>query len=444
MTDLNQKIAGLSPEKRALLEARLLKKSAPQKPIGTTAPSVSAELELSFAQKSLWFLDRLEPNSSFYTIPQAMRIRGALNVEALRKSFETVVNRHEALRTQIVSDNGLPKSRLVENVNFEMTMMDLGGFPEEKRLVESGRLIDTEARRPFDLENDLMLRVSLVRLAENDHILLLSIHHIASDLWSFSVLFRELTALYQNFCDGGASPFSSMTFQYSNFARSQREFLQGEKFQKQLAHWKEKLAGDLPELDLPADRPRPQVQNFRGARKYIHVPAELSAQLKNLSQQENATPYIALLTAFQILLHRYSGQSEIIVGSPLGGRSQIESEQLIGYFVNPLVLRCDLSGEPTFREMLQRSREVVFTAFANQDVPFERLVDELRVPRNPGRNPVFQIMFQFQPTPEPRLQLRGTEVELIEMESGTSKLDLIFTLTESWRIKPFCRPILYF
>ncbi|MEO5804822.1 MAG: condensation domain-containing protein, partial [Verrucomicrobiota bacterium] len=431
MINLNQKIAGLSPAKRALLEARLIKKALPENSAKIAAPRNIEVPELSFAQQSLWFLDRLEPNSSFYSIPQAFRISGPVNIEALRKSFETIINRHEVLRTQIIDNGGNPKPRVVESVTFELPLIDLSQFLEHDQHTKTRELINAEAKHPFDLENDLMLRAGLLLLGKHEHILLLTVHHIASDLWSFSVLYRELAALYRAFGEQNSSPLPELKNQYSNFARAQRDFLEGENFGKQLEYWKMRLDGGLPELELPADFPRPKTQSFQGGRKYIRVPLALTVQLKTLSQREGVTPYITLLAAFQTLLHRYSDQTDVIIGSPLGGRSQIETEQLIGYFLNTLVLRTDLSGDPNFREVLQRSRDVVLGAFANQEIPFEKLVDELRVPRNTQRNPIFQSIFQFQPGPLPTLQLHQTKTELLELENGTSKMDLIFTLAEN-------------
>jgi aspartate racemase len=425
MIALNEKLAALSPEKRALLEARLIGKKNPfEEPRGEQ--SSPAPLELSFAQKSIWFLDRLEPQSAFYSIPQAMRIKGKLNVEALRKSFQTVIARHKVLRTQIFVEDGQPQPRIASGDEFHLPIVSVAA--DERENVRD--MIDDEAKRPFDLEKDLMLRARLLRLNEREHILLLTVHHIASDLWSFRVLYRELAAFYEAFDRNTEPNLPALPFQYSDFARSQREFLESKNCQAQIEFWRQQLAGDLPELNLPSDHPRPKTQRFRGARQQVRISKEISDALKSLSQKEGVTLFITLFAAFQTLLHRYSGQNDMIIGSPFGGRNRFETEDLIGYFLNTLALRTDLSGDPSFRELLRRSRDTVLGAFSHREIPFEKLVDELRLPRNGNQNPVFQNIFQFQPGGVPILELAGTEVELLESESGTSKMDLIFTLAE--------------
>ncbi|MEO7300455.1 MAG: condensation domain-containing protein, partial [Verrucomicrobiota bacterium] len=430
MPDLTQKIAALSPEKRALLEARLLKKNNPVAQIIIPETLQNHLPELSFAQQSLWFLDSLEPNSAFYSIPQAIQISGSLDAEALRKSFEKVIERHEVLRTQILPSGGKPEARLIEKGAFPLPIVDLSHLGILEQQAEGKRLIEIEVQKPFDLENDLMLRATLLRFSPVEHFLLLTVHHIASDHWSFAVLYRELKACYQSCQKGELVTLPPLPIQYSDVARAQREFFQSEKFLKQVAYWKQHLAGELTELELPLDHPRPARQSFRGARKFVSLPHELAVQIKSFCQREGTTPYVILLAAFQVLLHRISGQSEIIIGSPIGGRYQLEAEQLIGYFVNPLVLRTDLSGDPTFLEALHRVREVVFGAFSNQEIPFEKVVDELRVPRDSGKNPIFQTIFQFQ-TQTPKLELPGTKTKLLPVEIQTSKLDLVFTMAET-------------
>lgn len=432
MTELDQKIAALPPGKRALLNARLLKRSIPTKKLQEVGgQKSSATLELSFAQQSLWFLNRLQPKSSFYNIPNALRISGPLDYDALEKSFQGVMDRHEVLRTQIVAHDGQPIPRLAPNVRFVLPIIDLMGLPEHVQLSKISKLMDAEARRPFDLERDQMMRASILHLGVCQNILLLTLHHIAADLWSFSVLYRELAQFYGAYVEGRLPQLPSLQSQYSDFAQSERKFLASENFKTQLSYWKKQLQGELPDSELSTDRPRTKTQKYRGAQKYITIPASVSDRLKLLGQRENATLFVTLLTAFQTLLHRYSDQTDIIIGSPLGARNRVETEQLIGYFLNTIPLRADLSGDPSFRDLLKRTREVVLGGFANQDIPFEKLVDELRIPRLMDRNPIFQTMFQFQAMPAPTLQLPGTVSETLLIETGTSKVDLIFTLAES-------------
>ncbi len=431
MTEIDQKISALSPKKRALLEARLLKKTVPPETAQDVADQQTSNPELSFAQQSLWFLNRLQPKSSFYNIPNALRITGPLNYEALEKSFEGIINRHEVLRTQIVALDGQPVPRLASNSSFVLPIIDLMGLPEYVQQSKISKLMEEEAKRPFNLERDLMIRASILHLGVGQNIVLLTVHHIAADLWSFSVLYRELAELYGALVEGRSPHLPPLTTSYSDFALREREFLASNKLELQSNYWRQQLKGELPEMDLPTDHPRPKMQKFRGAREYIAISASVSDRLKLLAQRENTTLFVTLLAAFQTLLHRHSDQTDIIVGSPLGARTRVETEKLIGYFLNTIPLRTDLSGDPTFRDLLKRTREVVLGGFANQDIPFEKLVDELRIPRLMDRNPIFQTMFQYQATAAPTLQLPGTVSEPLLIETGTSKLDLVFTLAES-------------
>jgi hypothetical protein len=400
-------------EKRALLAQLLREKS-----------KKASSTPLSFAQQRLWFLDRLEPGNPFYNMPQAIRLSGVLNTKALELALQAIVSRHESLRTIFSYVDGSPVQVISEGTLAELPVNDLTQLPAAERETEARRLASEEARRPFDLSRGPLLRASLLRLAEEDHILLLTMHHIVSDGWSSGILFREFGALYEAFTAGKPSPLPELTIQYADYAVWQRDWLQGAVLEKQLAYWGKQLGGDLPVLELPTDRPRPVVQTFNGAHRSEKLSKELSEQLKALSQREGVTLYMLLLAAFQVLLSRYGGQEEIIVGSPIAGRNRAEIEGLIGFFVNTLVMRTDLSGNPTFRELLRRVKEVALGAYAHQDLPFEKLVEELQPERSLSHSPLFQVMFALQNAPGRALELEGLRLSPFSFENKTAKFDL--------------------
>ena len=292
------------------------------------------------------------------------------------------------------------------------------------------RLAAEEFRRPFDLAHGPLLRVNLLRLGDKEHILLLTLHHIISDGWSMGILVQEMATLYEAFSHGTVPSLPELPIQYADFAEWQREWLQGEVLESQISYWKEQLGGNLPIVELPTDHPRPAVQTYRGKRKSRVLRKTLHEALKALSQREGVTLFMTLLAAFQTLLHRYTGQDDIIVGSATANRNRLEIEGLIGFFVNTLVLRTDLSGNPTFRELLKRVREVALGAYAHQDLPFDKLVEELQVPRDLSYNPLFQVMFVLQNAPMEPLQLSGLTLSPLEAETDTAKFDLTLELTE--------------
>ncbi|HEX7334408.1 MAG TPA: amino acid adenylation domain-containing protein, partial [Pyrinomonadaceae bacterium] len=364
-------------------------------PIGRLESDHSVGLPVSFAQQRLWVIDQLEPNTSAYNIPLVEEINGPLNVSALERSFDALVRRHESLRTTFRISDGQPVQVVHEPSPLRLEVIDLTHLPEAEREIEAERMVREEAQQPFDLSLGPLLRVQMVKLDEDLHGLLLTMHHIISDGWSMAVFMRELRALYDAFVEDRPSPLPELPLQYVDFALWQREWLKGEMFERQLAYWKEQLSGTLPVLALPLDRPRPPVRTTRTARAEMIVPEDLTAALKHIGQQEGATMFMITLAAFQLLLSRLTGQDDIIVGTPVAGRSRAELEDLIGFFVNTLVLRTDLSGDPTFRELVQRVRSVSLGAFKYQDFPFEKLVDELKPSRDPSLTPLFQVMFLF-------------------------------------------------
>src|SRR6266404_4273153 len=353
---LAERNATLSPEKRALLESRLKQYNSAKIQLSIPARQNQAPAPLSFAQQRLWFLDQLEPERSIYNMTHGVRLQGPLNVEALRSALNTIVNRHEVLRTTIDVVDGNPIQVIHQDESVCLPMIDLSEAPELQRQDELHSCLRNEFQRPFDLSRDLMLKATLVRLDPAQHILLLMTHHIASDGWSSGILWQELAALYGAYLRGEANPLPELPIQYADYAEWQRQWLQGEVLERQLSYWKKQLFG-VSALELPTDRSRPAVQTYRGSRQSLELSKELTQRLKALSRKEGLTLFMTLLAAFQTLLYRYSGQEDIAVGSPIAGRTRSETEGLIGFFVNTLVLRADLSGNPSFREVLHRVRQ---------------------------------------------------------------------------------------
>jgi amino acid adenylation domain-containing protein len=382
-------------------------------------------LPLSFAQERLWFIDRLEGGSAAYNIPTAVRLRGALNVDALERTLSEIVRRHESLRTVFAEADGSPVQVIAPLAGFALPVDDLSGVGDRETEVQ--RRAREDAGRPFDLAQGPLFRATLLRLADDEHVLLLCIHHIVTDGWSSGVLFRELGALYAAYHDGGDSPLAELPVQYADFAVWQREQLQGEALERQVSYWKERLAGAPSLLELPTDRPRPPVRSHRGTREMFDLPRTLLDRLQALGRSEGATLYMVLLGAFQLLLSRYSGSDDVVVGSPIAGRTRREVEELIGFFANTLVLRTDLSADPTFRELLGRVREGTLGAYEHQEVPFERLVAELQPERSLSHSPLFQVMFILQNADRSGSGLAGLRMEGVGAESETTRFDLALT-----------------
>ncbi len=381
-------------------------------------------IPLSFAQQRFWFLHQLEPESSRYNIPSAMRLSGAIDPVALEESINAIVLRHEALRTTFPTVGDRPVQRISPASLFHLAVTDLTSLPDLERDAEVRRQMIEEAERPFDLAEGPLLRASLLRLEARDHVLLLTMHHIVSDGWSRRVLFRELSRFYRAFSLGERVDLPELPIQYSDYAVWQRDYLEGEVLEVQLGYWKQQLSDAPTVLELPTDRPHPPAASYRGARETILLPASLLAGLRALSRREEVTLFMTLLAAFQTLLARYTGQADIVVGAPIAGRTRTELAGLIGCFVNSLALRTDLSGDPTFLELLRRVREVALGAYDHHDLPFDRLVDELRPSRDPSRNPFFQVMFGFQEGARQLLELPGVTLTRLEVEARTARFDL--------------------
>src|SRR5215213_1752773 len=388
---------------------------------------------LSFAQQRLWFLDQLEPGKALYNLPAAVRLSGQLDTSALSRSFDEVVRRHESLRTTFKSVDGQPRQVIAEPGALPLPLIDLTGLGVSERQAEVACLVGDEARRPFDLAAGPLLRAKLLRLGNDEHVLLLNMHHIISDGWSLGVLVRELTKLYAGYAAGREPQLPELPIQYADYVVWQQRWLQGPTLEEQLSYWRKQLA-DIPSaLELPTDRPRPAEQSYRGASTSFSLPESMTQELRRLARNEDVTLFMFLSAAFKLLLHRYTNQTDIVVGTPIANRKRAELEGLIGFFVNTLVLRTDLSGDPTFHELLAREREVCLGAYANQDAPFERLVEELQPDRNSGHSPWFQVAFVLQNTPaeQSSSEVDGLRVSLIGgAETQTAKFDLTLAVEE--------------
>ncbi|HEX8853029.1 MAG TPA: amino acid adenylation domain-containing protein, partial [Pyrinomonadaceae bacterium] len=388
-------------------------------------------LPLSFAQQRLWFLDQLEPESAAYNMPAALYLRGHLDVSTLEQCVRHIVNRHEALRTVFPSVKGRPVQVVEPPLLWQLTLVDLSDIAETERESEALRLAVEEAHRPFDLARGPLLRARLWRINTELHLLVLTIHHIVSDGWSLGIFVAELSALYRASVEGRPSPLAELPVQYADYAVWQRENLSGEALKAQLTYWKRQLGGHLPVLELPSDRPHLPATTFRVATESWPLDTTLSEKVRRFSRERGVTFFMTLLAAFQTLLHRYTGLEDILVGTPIAGRTRLETEKLIGLFANTLVLRTDLSGAPTFDELLLRVREMTLEAHAHQEVPFEMLVEELQPDRDLSRPPVFQVMLVLQNAPLPEMRLPGLEVRQLELEGAGAKFDLILYLSES-------------
>ncbi|HEX2094621.1 MAG TPA: amino acid adenylation domain-containing protein, partial [Longimicrobiaceae bacterium] len=385
---------------------------------------------LSFAQQRLWFIHQLQPGSAAYNLSAAFRIRGPLDVEALRRALEEVVRRHEALRTTFSSVAGRAAQVIHPAGGFRLPMLDLGGLEGEEREAELRLRVGAEESTPFDLATGPLLRVLLIRLGEREHALLLTLHHIVSDGWSTEVMVRELAELYGAFREGRPSPLPPLPVQYADYAVWQRSWLAGETLERQLAWWRDLLAGAPPLLELPTDCPRPRVPGTEGGSRPLALPAELADELRAFSRREGATPFMTLMAAWQVLLGRHAGQTDVVVGMPIAGRNRVETEGLIGFFVNTLAIRTDFSGGPDSRALLHRVRETMLGAHQHQDLPFEKLVEELGVERSLGHTPLFQAVLAPHRAEGPGPRLAGVELEPIHAVGSTAKFDLTLSLTD--------------
>ena len=386
-------------------------------------------LPLSFAQRRLWFIDQLNPGNAVYNIPGAVRLEGRLDIEALESAINQIVRRHEALRTRFEIAEGEPVQVIDEWRHRRLEVADLTGLAQDEREEEARRIAGEEARAGFDLMRGPLLRVKVLKLEEEKHVLLYTMHHIVSDEWSMGILVREVGALYQACQSGEESPLAELPIQYADFALWQREYLAGGVMAGEVGYWKKQLK-DAAVLELPTDHARPATPSHRGGLEAAEIDEELSEGLKRLSQREGVTLFMALMAAFKVILMRYSGQEDVVVGAPIANRTRKEVEGLIGFFVNTLVLRTDLSGNPSFRELIGREREVALGAYVHQEAPFEKLVEEINPERDLSRSPLFQAVMTLQ-NRRPGKGSGKSRMNWIWEETGTAKFDLMLGLTDS-------------
>jgi len=433
MSHLNERLAGLSPEKRALLMQQLAKQ-------GGAARSAIARrarperVPLSSAQQRLWVLEQLTPGSPVYNVPTSHWLQGELDVAVLQRAFDEIVCRHESLRAIIASDEAGPYQQVCDPAPVPLQREDVRHLPLVEREAAAFAIARQEAARSFSIARGPLLRALLVQVADDRYLLVINAHHIATDGWSLSILCEELRQLYAAFRLGQESPLAELPLQYIDYALWQREALEGEPLRKQLDYWREQLSGRLPVLELPGDRPRPPKQSYRGEVFRDLLPADEYEAVKRLSRQEGVTPFMTLLAAYNALLLRYSGQSDQIVGVGVANRGRQELESLIGFFVNTLALRVDLSGNPSFRELLARVKDITLGAYSHQDLPIERLMEELDLDRALSHSPLFQTMLFFQNFPNQEAQLPGLSLSPVDFDrinQGTARTDLTLFASEA-------------
>ncbi|MCP4659425.1 MAG: non-ribosomal peptide synthetase, partial [bacterium] len=380
----------------AELAAAIEQQRGAEQAITPIGPAPRDAVALSFAQERMWFLQQLDPAATAYHLPVAVRLSGAIEVAVLARALDEVTRRHEVLRTHLVPVSGRPRPVIADAFSAPLPLADLRSLEGPAREAETRRLANREAQLPFDLSTGPLLRATLLRLEGQEWVVLVTMHHIVTDGWSVEVLIHELTVLCQAFSQRRPSPLDALPVQYADYAHWQRQWLRGEVLERQLAYWREQLAAAPAVLELPADRPRPLHQSFRGHLLPMTLDEELTADLTALSRRQHATLFMSLLAAFATLLGRYSGQSDLVVGSPIASRNHRQIEGLIGFFVNTLALRVQPAPSRTFRQLLDAVRRTALDAYAHQDLPFERLVEELQPQRDAGANPLFQVMLVLQ------------------------------------------------
>ena len=426
MNPIYQQIANLPPEKRAVLEMMLQEQGVDlsQMPILPVSGSRDS-LPLSFAQQRLWFLDQMEPGSPLYNICSPVRIKGRLDADALKKSFEHIVQKHETLRTTFFKENAEARQCVHPSADLDFELIPV------KQDDEVMQYIAAEASHAFQLQEKAPIRVRLFKISDDEHVAVLTLHHIVSDNWSTGVLIKEFMEIYPLLAQGKIPSSAPLRIQYADFASWQRKWLSGKTLQNQLDYWAEKLAGLPPALDLPTDFPRPAYQSHNGDFLTFTLSPEQTAALKTLAEQKNVTLFMTLMAAFEILLYKYSRQEDFAIGTPIANRNRAEIEPLIGFFINTLVIRSDISPKSTIDDLLLKVKETMIGAYAHQDLPFEMLVEKLDPERDMSQSPLFQTMLVFNNAPVETLKLPGLELELIEFENKTTKFDLIFNFVEN-------------
>ncbi|HEX2643404.1 MAG TPA: condensation domain-containing protein, partial [Thermoanaerobaculia bacterium] len=430
MEERSKTLAGLDARKRHLLSLLLKEKGVDplQAPI-PVQPRNRDTFPLSFEQERLWIIEQIEPGNVAYNLPLGLRLEGELRVGDLAATIGEIVRRHQTLRTTYAAVGGRPVQIVAPPAPFRIPIADLTGLPEELREAETVRLAAEESLLPFDIGRGV-LRVHLLRLAAAEHALLFTVHHIASDGWSNGILVREVMALYEAYSAGRPSPLPDLPVQYVDFAVWQRDTFRGELLERQLSYWRDQLSG-APVLELPTDRPRPAVPSLAGAQEGIQLGAALAEGLRGIGREEGATLFMLVAAALQTLLARYAGQTDISVGTPIANRHRTETEALIGFFVNTLVIRADLSGDPTFRELLRRVRKVTTEAFAHQALPFSKVVEALNPDRSLSHSPLFQVMLGLGNTPTSNLEIPGLKLKDLSGRVDTAMFDLYMLVAEA-------------
>ena len=420
MTDYSKILESLSPEKRKLLEQRLKQKA-----------KTFNSFPLSYSQERLWFLDQLYPGSPLYNIPTAVRLKGTLNYEALTNSVNKIIERHESLRTRFILAGETPMQSVSAQLKIDIPLIDLSDLPEDEKQDEVTRRSNAEAQKPFNLSSGPLIRLTLLKTAPQEHVLLLTMHHIISDGWSVGVFIREVGLFYNAEISGQQASLPPLPIQYPDYAVWQKKRLSGEIFEKQMAYWREMLGDNPPALELPTDRPHSSVKSQRGKHLKFTVEQDILKSLKNISARHGATLFMTMLATFKTMLYRYSGQDDICVGTPIANRDKIETRGLIGFFINTLAIRSDLSGSPTFNELLERVKSVTLGALSHQDIPFEKLVEELQPERDMTHTPFFQTLFTFQNIPKQAIEIPDLAMEQVEQDIGAVKFDLTININEN-------------
>ncbi|MGD9488077.1 MAG: amino acid adenylation domain-containing protein [Calditrichaceae bacterium] len=435
MNSLFEQISTLSPEKRELFELMLIDEGIDLSEI-VILPRQSKDksVPVSFAQQRLWFLDQLEPGNSLYSIPAAVKIRGNFNKEAFKNSINTIIKRHSVLRTVFSQNDGSPSQIIAGKLKIDLPEIDLSGIDKKEIHSRVNEVILSETEKPFDLQTGPLIRALLLKLSVDETIVILTVHHIVSDGWSMGVIISEIKALYPAYCLNKPVSLPELPVQYADYAVWQRKWFRGKVLEQQITYWKNQLKDVPPLIELPTDRPRPASRTYRGDHIIFNIEMEKVQKLEDFCLKQDVTMFMTLISVFQALLHRYSGQSDICVGSPIANRNRAEVAGLIGFFVNTLVMRGDLSENPAFTSFLERMKHTILNAYANQDLPFEMLVEAVNPNRALNHSPLFQVMFVYNNTPENAVTLPGLEVSLIDIESRTSKFDIIMNLTETENI----------
>jgi Condensation domain len=436
MNSISQRIARLSPVKLDLLARQLREVSGPRSRIERLdrPPGAHQIFPLSFAQQRLWFLSRLDQESSIYNITKCVRLAGTLNISALEDCLREMGRRHEILRTTFAVIDGKPMQLVNPTMQLKMSLVILSGLSGAQREIEMNRLAISEADRPFDLEQGPLLRIILFRLDDFDHVALLTMHHIISDAWSIGIWISELMTLYCAFSKGVPSPLPDHKIQYADFASWQQEWLGGNVMQDQLTYWKRKLTGSPISLKFAPDSPRQERDCGKASRQSLAITKELTDKAKMLSRKERTTLFVTLMTVFNMLLSHYSDQEDILIGTLIANRSRADVRGLIGFFVNTLAMRTDLTGDPVFRKLLAQVKDLTLEAHANQDLPFERLVQELQPERSLSHSPLFQYVFLLQNAPASNFELPGLSVHPVDIRTSTIPFDLVFRAIEQDRV----------